>query len=87
MKSLPEVQQIVMDYATTTPVFISPTTIDDAINPAPSTLNPAQFNSFFSSLYAFLATHAVQTHIRLEELSTMSTWAELAGILFARQTA
>ena len=87
MTSLPTMQQFVMEYASRSPAFSTPASIDDAIDPAPGQMNTAQFNAFFSSIYAFLASKAVQTHIRLEEISTMTTWAELAGILYARQTA
>ena len=86
MMQLPDIQRLVMQYATDAPGFSTPASIDDPIDPGPSSMNTAQFNGFFSSLYGFLATHSIQTHIRLEELGTMSTWAELAGILYARQT-
>jgi len=86
MMQLPAIQQLIIQYASEAPGFSTPTSIDDAIDPGPSTMNTAQFNGFFSSLYGFLATNSIQTHIRLEELGTMTTWAELAGILYARQT-
>jgi hypothetical protein len=87
MKRIGEIRQIVLDYATSQPIFISPTAINEPIVPQPESMSDSMFGRFFSSLHGALADAEVLTHVRLGELRAVDTWADLAAIIFGRQVA
>jgi hypothetical protein len=87
MKDLSEIERIVLAYAQGQPLFITPHGENDPIVPIPEQMEKSQFNIFFSSLHTALAASGLRTHLRLTELRAVSTWADLAAIVYARQTA
>lgn len=79
-------RQLILDYATNQPLFTTPTAINDPIEPQPAEMSQAQFNLFFSTLSAVLADAGVDTELRLGELRSVQTWADLAAVVFGRQS-
>jgi hypothetical protein len=85
-KTFDDMVDIILEYARTTSLFVTPASSTDPIQPSPATMSDGQFSAFFNTLHDALANAGVQTHLRLEELRAMQTWLNLESLCFARQS-
>jgi hypothetical protein len=85
MASKPDMDQIVLAYAQGSPIFISPQSMIDVINPAPSGMSAGLFGEFINSLVAALNAANVVTEVVAGDMRASTIWDDVSLSLFGRQ--
>jgi hypothetical protein len=85
MATKPEIDAVILDYAKTTPMFVSPATKNDNIVPIPAQMGDAQFGQFINTLVAKLNGAGVVTQVVAGDMRSASIWDDVSLSLFNRQ--
>jgi hypothetical protein len=79
---LNQLADVITKYAKSTHHFITPNQLSDPIQPAPSSLQPDQFNQFFFDLLNCLTDAGVSANVPMEGLKACRTWRDVVVLVF-----
>ena len=82
MKGIEEIRTIVMDYARSSSLFITPGSDDDPLVPQPEAMSDAQKRQFFNTLLQALATGGIRAKLPFAALMACDTWTQVRILVF-----
>jgi len=82
MKSIEEIKTVVMSFARSSSLFITPAGDDDPLVPQPEAMTDAQKRQFFNTLLQALAAGGIKAKLPFNSLMACDTWTQVRILVF-----
>jgi hypothetical protein len=86
MATTDQINTIVLNFAKSTTLTVTPSSIMDPIVPAPAAITPAVFNQFYFDLLNALTAGGISAAVPMDSIRAATVWLHISMVVFHFQS-